>query len=37
MVRQYFNEGLLGKRVRWARNPTVQWIEIIGVVGNEAL
>lgn len=35
MVRQYFpNESPLGKRVRWARNPTVQWIEIVGVVGN---
>ena len=35
MVRQYFpNENPVGKRVRWARNPTVQWIEIVGVVGN---
>ncbi len=35
MVRQYFpNETPLGKRVRWARNPTVQWIEIVGVVAN---
>jgi putative ABC transport system permease protein len=35
MVRQYFpNENPLGKRVRWARNPTVQWIEIVGVVGD---
>jgi putative ABC transport system permease protein len=35
MVKQYFpNESPLGKRVRWARNPTVQWIEIVGVVGN---
>jgi len=35
MVRQYFpNENPLGKRIRWARNPTVQWIEIVGVVGN---
>lgn len=35
MVKQYFpNENPLGKRVRWARNPTVQWIEIVGVVGN---
>src|SRR6185436_16507933 len=35
MVRQYFpNESPLGKRIRWARNPTVQWIEIVGVVGN---
>ena len=35
MVKQYFpNENPVGKRVRWARNPTVQWIEIIGIVGN---
>jgi putative ABC transport system permease protein len=35
MVRQYFpNEDPLGKRVRWARNPEVQWITIIGVVGD---
>jgi putative ABC transport system permease protein len=35
MARQYFpNENPLGKRVRWARNPTVQWIEIVGVVGD---
>ncbi len=35
MARQYFpNESPLGKRVRWARNPTVQWIEIVGVAGN---
>ncbi len=35
MVRQYFpSESPLGKRMRWARNPTVQWIEIVGVVGN---
>jgi len=35
MVKQYFpNESPLGKRVRWARNPTVEWIEIVGVVGN---
>jgi len=35
MVRQYFpNENPLGKRVRWVRSPTVQWIEIVGVVGN---
>src|SRR6185369_11860540 len=35
MVRQYFpNENPLGKRIRWARNPAVQWIEIVGVVGN---
>jgi putative ABC transport system permease protein len=35
MVKQYFpNESPLGKRVRWARDPGVHWIEIIGVVGN---
>jgi putative ABC transport system permease protein len=35
MVRQYFpNEEPLGKRIRWARNPTVQWIQIVGVVGD---
>jgi putative ABC transport system permease protein len=35
MVKQYFpSENPLGKRVRWARSPAVQWIEIVGVVGN---
>jgi putative ABC transport system permease protein len=35
MVRQYFpNEDPLGKRVRWARNPQVNWITIVGVVGD---
>ncbi len=35
MVRQYFpNEDPLGKRVRWARNPQVRWITIVGVVGD---
>jgi putative ABC transport system permease protein len=35
MVRQYFpNENPLGKRVRWARSPVTQWIEIVGVVGD---
>jgi len=35
MVRQYFqNEDPLGKRIRWARNPEVQWITIVGVVGD---
>ena len=35
MVRQYFpNENPLGQRVRWARDSTVQWIEIVGVVGD---
>jgi len=35
MVRQYFpNEDPLGKRVRWARNPQIEWITIVGVVGD---
>jgi putative ABC transport system permease protein len=35
MVRQYFqNEDPLGKRIRWARNPEIEWITIVGVVGD---
>ena len=35
LVRQYFqNEDPLGKRVRWARNPQIEWITIVGVVGD---
>jgi putative ABC transport system permease protein len=35
MIKQYFqNEDPLGKRVRWARNPQVVWITIVGVVGD---
>jgi putative ABC transport system permease protein len=35
LVRQYFpNENPIGKRVRWARNPQVEWIQIVGVVGD---
>jgi putative ABC transport system permease protein len=35
LVRQYFqNEDPVGKRVRWARNPEIEWIEIVGVVGD---
>jgi putative ABC transport system permease protein len=35
MVRRYFaNEDPLGKRIRWARNPEVQWVTIVGVAGD---
>jgi putative ABC transport system permease protein len=35
LVRQYFqNEEPLGKRIRWARNPQVEWITIVGVAGD---
>src|SRR5215213_3135724 len=35
LVQQYFqNEDPLGKRIRWARNAEIQWIEIIGVAGD---
>src|SRR5829696_1739603 len=35
LVRQYFqNEDPLGKRIRWARNPVVECITIIGVAGD---
>src|SRR5260370_23284783 len=35
MVRQYFqNEDPLGKRVRWARDPEIHWMTIIGGVGD---
>jgi len=35
MVRQYFpNEDPLGKRVRFVRSPQVEWITIVGVVGD---
>jgi putative ABC transport system permease protein len=35
LVQQYFqNEDPLGKHIRWARNPEVQWITIVGVVGD---
>jgi putative ABC transport system permease protein len=35
LVRQYFqNEDPLGKRVRWARNPEIQWITIVGIAGD---
>jgi putative ABC transport system permease protein len=35
MVRQYFaNEDPLGKRIRWARDPEIHWITIVGVVGD---
>jgi len=35
LVRQYFqNEDPLGKRIRWARSPQIEWITIVGVVGD---
>ena len=35
MVRRYFpNQDPLGKRVRWARSSEVQWITIVGIVGD---
>jgi len=35
MVKAYFpNEEPLGKRVRWARNPEIQWITIVGVAAD---
>jgi putative ABC transport system permease protein len=35
MARQYFREmNPLGARIRWARSEDVQWITIVGVVGN---
>ena len=35
LVREYFqSEDPLGKRIRWARNPDIEWITIVGVVGD---
>jgi putative ABC transport system permease protein len=35
MARQYFGEQEpIGSRIRWARDETVNWIEIVGVVAN---
>ena len=35
LVNEYFkDEDPLGKRIRWARNPEIEWITIVGVVGD---
>ena len=35
LVRQYFkDEDPLGKRIRWARDPEIHWITIVGVAGD---
>jgi len=35
MVHEYFpNEDPIGKRIRWARDTKVNWITIVGVVGD---
>jgi putative ABC transport system permease protein len=35
MARQYFpGQDPIGARIRWAREDTVDWITIVGVVGN---
>jgi predicted permease len=35
LVHEYFqNENPIGKRIRWARDPEIHWIEIVGVVGD---
>src|SRR5262249_27236627 len=35
LVRQFFpNENPLGKRVRWARDDKINWITIVGIVGD---
>jgi putative ABC transport system permease protein len=35
LVNQYFqNEDPLGKRVRWASDPGLRWMTIVGVVGD---
>ena len=35
MARQYFrDQDPLGRRIRWARNEGLEWITIVGVVGN---
>jgi putative ABC transport system permease protein len=35
MARQYFGEqNPIGARIRWARSEGIQWITIVGVVGN---
>jgi len=35
LVDQYFqNENPIGKRIRWASDPGLRWMEIVGVVGD---
>lgn len=35
MVKQFFkDEDPIGKRVRWAGNSDIEWITIVGVVGD---
>ncbi len=35
LVKQYFqNEDPIGKRVRWASDPGMRWMTIVGVVGD---
>jgi len=35
LANEYFkNEDAVGKRIRWARNPEIEWITIVGVVGD---
>jgi putative ABC transport system permease protein len=35
MVKQYFkDQDPIGKRIRWARDPEIRWMTIVGVVGD---